>query len=82
MLNWENNFIISFILNFEIEVAFAEAEVFRGDFQEFVVGEEGEVLFEAHVDRRCKFNDIISGGGTHVGEFFTFADVHVDIVDP
>jgi len=56
-----------------------EAQRFRGDFDEFVVGDKFDGLFEVQLLKRDEANSFIGGRGAHVGELFLADNIDVEI---
>ena len=62
-----------------VELTFAEAEGFRGDFEKLVVEEEVDTLLEGILGVRGELDSAVGGVGAHVGQLLFFADVDVEI---
>src|SRR5579859_6223571 len=64
----------------ELQNLFAEADGFGGDFDEFIVGDELDGLFEAEFAMGNEANGFVGRGGAHVGELLFARDVDFHIL--
>ena len=62
-----------------IENRFSESEVFGSHFQQFIVCQEFQTLFETHLFRWNETQGFFAAGGSHICKILLFADVYVDI---
>ena len=50
----------------------AQAYMMRGYFNQFIIVNKFQCLFQAHADWRAEHNIFVSSGGAHVCELFAF----------
>ena len=72
-------FCTGFGAKLPVQNPFAHAHVLRRNFQQFVVADKFQRLFETHAFRRNQPQRIVGRRGAGVRKMFGFADIYVDI---
>ncbi len=65
-----------------LEEALAQPDVRRGDFQQFVVGQEFQCLFKTHAHRWREQQRVVLAGGAHVGQLLGLERIDDQVVGP
>mmetsp|Transcript_23399 Transcript_23399/g.40937 ORF Transcript_23399/g.40937 Transcript_23399/m.40937 type:complete len:213 (-) Transcript_23399:2221-2859(-) len=63
-----------------IQIPFAEPDRIGRDFNQFVVVDIGDCLFQRHGDRRGQSHGFVCAGCAHVGQLFALQRVHFQVV--
>src|ERR1700744_2577133 len=63
-----------------LQVTFAQPDRLRRDFDELVVVDELDRVFERHLDRRHETHGFIGARGAHVGQLLALDRIHDEIV--
>ena len=63
-----------------VQDALADAQVFGGDFQQLVGGQEFQAALQAELGNRYQAQGVVAAGGAGVGQVLRLADVDRDVL--